>query len=104
MNAWGSCLSGVKRLLLSARSAYSFPKLLAGFLAYLLILALYMQPVITNGCNETYLGSPGDQSAFAWLYKASPESPPLWGPTTWTNAPYGENLTEPFYITGLFQF
>ena len=73
-------------------------------MAYLLILAVYMQPVITNGCTTTLMGGPGDQSAFAWLYEASPNSSPLWGQTTWTNAPYGENLSEPFYITGLLQY
>jgi len=78
--------------------------MLVGMLMYLLILAVYMQPVITNGCNETHLGGPGDQSAFTWLYAASPNSPPLWGNTTWTNAPYGENLSEPVYITGLAQY
>lgn len=79
-------------------------KITAGVIAYLLIVLVYMQPVILNGCNQTYLSGPGDQSAFSWLYKASPNSSPLWGNTTWTNAPYGENLSEPFNITGLLQY
>lgn len=92
------------RRLFSRVSKDDLLKIAAGIIAYLLLLAVYMQPVITNGCTTTYLGGPGDQSAFAWLYKASPNSPPLWGPTTWTNAPYGENLSEPFFISGLLQY
>lgn len=86
------------------KNKYAISKLVAGFIGYLLLVGILFQPVITSGCNETYLGGPGDQSAFAWLYEASPNSPPLWGPTAWTNAPYGENLSEPFYITGLSQY
>lgn len=86
------------------RERYKLPKIVFGIISYLLLVGLLFQPVISNGCTETYLGGPGDQSAFAWLYEASPDSPPLWGDTTWTNAPYGENLSEPFYITGLSQY
>lgn len=92
------------RLFNVLRKRYNLRSIFLGLVAYLLILGLYMQPVITNGCNATYLGGPGDQSAFAWLYMASPEGGPLWGQTAWTNAPYGENVSEPFYITGLAQY
>lgn len=104
MGAWGRMVSNTKRTLQRVRATYSLPKIAVGLIAYLLILATYMQPIIANGCNQTYLGGPGDQSAFAWLYEASPDSGPLWGTTTWTNAPDGENLSEPFYITGLLQY
>lgn len=94
----------IKRLFKSARSKGSLLKIAAGAVAYLLILTIYMQPVITSGCDQTFLAGPGDQSAFAWLYRASPNSSPLWGWTNWTNAPYGEDLSEPFNITGLTQY
>lgn len=81
-----------------------FLKIATAIITYLSIVLVFMQPVISNGCNETYLSGPGDQSAFAWLYEASPDSPPLWGNTTWTNAPYGEDVSEPFNITGLLQY
>lgn len=94
----------MKRYLKSIKKRVSLLKVGAGVLAYLLIVFVYMQPVIVNGCDETFLGSPGDQSAFAWLYRASPNSSPLWGWTNWTNAPYGEDLSEPFNVTGLTQY
>lgn len=89
---------------MSIKERYNLLKILGGIVGYLLILGLYMQPVIASGCNSTFLGGPGDQSSFAWLYEASPNTPPLWGNTNWTNAPYGENVSEPFYISGLAQY
>lgn len=65
---------------------------------YLAMLLLYMQPILGR-CSTALLASPGDQSALTWLYTASPDKP-LWGYTSWTNAPTGENLNQPLYITG----
>lgn len=92
--SWGEYVHGTYRL----------PQILAGVFAYVLLTALYMQPVIAHGCSQTFLGGPGDQSAFAWLYQATPNAPPLWGFTSLTNAPYGENVSEPMYIIGAAQY
>jgi len=72
------------RVVFSSRAT----KLIVGILMYIGLTISYIAPVLPD-CSERFIGVPGDQTAFAWLSNAAPDSPPLWGNTTWTNAPYG---------------
>ena len=78
-------------------------KIIIGTLLYIGLTASYVSPVLVS-CSERFIGVPGDQTVFAWLSEASPNSPPFWGETALTNAPFGEDLYEPMHITGLVPY
>lgn len=90
---------------MSVRRMFASPKakIAVGIIFYVGLLLSYVAPILPN-CSERFMGAPGDQTAFAWLSNATPDSPLLWGNTTWTNAPYGENLYQPMHITGLIPY
>lgn len=53
-------------------------------------------------CATTLAAGPGDQTGLIWLNNAV--NAPLWGSTQLSNAPYGESLQSPVYITGLIEY
>lgn len=78
------------------------PSLIAFFIFSACASFFYLGNSALN-CTNTLATGPGDQtSGLIWL--TSVVNAPLWGPTDVSNAPYGENLRTPVFVTGALQY
>ena len=99
---WVAFLRRVRKAAFDKKNSNTILAITAAFIFFSITTAFFYAGKSSFDCGGMLASGPGDQIGLVWLNTMT--EGPLWGWSSISNAPYGENVQSPVHITGVIEY